>query len=246
MLSTSQLLHRPSCLLTGFIAIDGVWNSYRLSSESPTYLTSPIYLSGLSFISASSKYPISLLALTSSHVLLAAVASQEINLLLWDLQFSVLLSSHTLSIPSALSSSQLHIRLLPGSQTPTKNQTYVAGQAILILSSIPQDSSTKSTSVILVVPYSVPTTSTIAAAIGRGGAGKKWLRDSEEQTSSESVKRSAEETARINLLATMRTAMQGGRPQAAVAAFMRWAPQSEEVCLAIIKLSSCRYSSEFQ
>jgi len=219
-----------------------VWNSYRLSSESPTPLSSPIYLSGFSFLSTSSKYPVSLLALTSSHVLLAAVASQEINLLLWDLQFSVLLSSHTLSVPSALSSSQLHIRLLPGSQTTTKNKTYVAGQAILILSSIPtQDSSTKSTSVLLIVPYSVPATSTIAAAMGRGGAGRKWLRDSEERTSSESVKPSAEETARINLLATMRTAMQGGRPQAAVAAFMKWAPQSDEVCLPITQGSSYRY-----
>ena len=74
--------------------------------------------------------------------------------------------------------------------------------------------------------------------MGRGGAGKKWLRDSEEQTSSESVKPSIEETARINLLATVRTAMQGGRPQAAVAAFMKWAPQSDEVCLLIIQESS--------
>ena len=219
-----------------------MWNSYRLSSESPTHLSSPIHLSGFSFLSTSSEYSVSLLALTSSHVLLAAVASQEINLLLWDLQFSVLLSSHTLSVPSALSSSQLHIRLFPGSQTTTKNQTYVAGQAILILSSIPtQDSSTKSTSVILVVPYSVPATSTIAAALGRGGASKKWLRDSEEQTSSESVTPSAEETARANLLATMRTAMQGGRPQAAVAAFMKWAPQSDEVCFPITKRILYRY-----
>ncbi|KIM35166.1 hypothetical protein M413DRAFT_20795 [Hebeloma cylindrosporum] len=193
-------------------------------------------LSGFSFLSTSSKYPVSLLALTSSHVLLAAVASQEINLLLWDMQFSVLLSSHTLAVPSALSSSQLHIRLLPGSQTPTKNQTHVAGQAILIVSSMPTpDSPTKSTSVLLVVPYSVPTTSTIAAAMGRGGAGKKWIRASEERTSSESEQLSAEEMARVNVLATMRTAMQGGRPQAAVAAFMKWAPQNDEVCLLITK-----------
>jgi hypothetical protein len=64
-----------------------------------------IYLSGFPFLSASSKYPVSLLALTSPHVLFTAVASQEINLLLWNLQFSVLLSLHALSVPSALSSS---------------------------------------------------------------------------------------------------------------------------------------------
>ena len=49
------------------------------------------------------------------------------------------------------------------------------------------------------------------------------------------MKRSAEETVRVNLLVTMRTAMQGGIPQAAVAAFMKWAPQSDEVCLPITK-----------
>jgi hypothetical protein len=64
--------------------------------------------------------------------------------------------------------------------------------------------------------------------MGRGGASKKWLRGSAEQTSSESVK--PEDTSRINLLETMRTAMQGGKPQAAVAVFMEWAPKSDEVC----------------
>jgi len=56
--------------------------------------------------------------------------------------------------------------------------------------------------------------------MGRGGASKKWLRGSEEQTSSESVR--PEDTVRVDLLATM---MQGGRPQVAAAAFMKWAPK---------------------
>jgi len=63
--------------------------------------------------------------------------------------------------------------------------------------------------------------------MGRGGASKKWLRGSEEQTLSESVR--PEDTARVNLLATMRTAMQDGRPQVAAAAFMKWAPKGDEV-----------------
>lgn len=54
-----------------------------------------------------------------------------------------------------------------------------------------------------------------------GGAGKKRLRDSEAQTSSEIVRPNAEETVRVNLSATMRTAMRGGRSQAAVTVFMK-------------------------
>ena len=94
-------------------SLDSVRNSYRLSSESLTHLSSPIYLSGFPFLSASSKYPIPRLVLTSSHILFAAGAWQKINLPPWDLQFSVL-------VPSALSSSQLHLCLLPGWQTTKK------------------------------------------------------------------------------------------------------------------------------
>lgn len=84
-------------------------------------------------------------------------------------------------------------------------------------------------SVLLAVPYSVPAFSTIAAAMGRGAAGKKWLRAPEAQTPSGGSKESPEEVARAKLLATMRTAMQAGRPQAAVAAFTKWAPAMDEV-----------------
>lgn len=60
--------------------IDYRRNSYRLSSESLTHLSSPIYLSEFPFLSASSKYPIPRLVLTSSHILFAAGAWQKINL----------------------------------------------------------------------------------------------------------------------------------------------------------------------
>ena len=168
----------------------------------------------------------SLLALTSSHVLLAAIASQEITLLLWDLQFSVLLASHTFSIPSALSSSSLHIRLVPGVDNATKSGSQVVGQAILVLSSVPSKEKSdggKTVSILVVVPYTVAAMSTIAAAMGRGDAGKKWLHAREEK------KLSADEKTRQKLLDTMQSAMQSGRPQTASAAFLKWAPKTDEV-----------------
>lgn len=67
--------------------------------------------------------------------------------------------------------------------------------------------------------------------MGRGSAGKKWLHVATEQGDG-SVKQSAEEVARAKMLATVRTAMQGGRPQAAVAAFMKWTPAKEDAASA--------------
>jgi hypothetical protein len=69
----------------------------------------PLALSGLSFLRTplhQSTDSQSTLASTSSHVLIAGISlSQEIILLFWDLQFSRLLASHSLSIPSTQSSS---------------------------------------------------------------------------------------------------------------------------------------------
>ncbi|KDR84273.1 hypothetical protein GALMADRAFT_133615 [Galerina marginata CBS 339.88] len=224
----SEQIASVSCSPIGILSIltvDGAWNSYKLLlSSPPVQLSPPLQLSGFSFLSESSKRSVSLLALTSSHVLLAAIASNEITLLIWDLQFSVLLSSHTLPVPSALSSSTLHVRLVPGAQSPTKSETEVFGQAVLILSSIPpkETPEDKTVSVLIVVPYSVPTVSTIAAAMGRGDAGNRWLRASEEEP-----KQSTDDKARAKLLGTMKTAIQGGRPLAAAEAFMQWVAKQD-------------------
>lgn len=142
----------------------------------------------------------------------------------------MLLASYTLSIPSALSSS-LYIQLVLGPQTLTKTRAQVTGQALLILSSLPPPGKDKdkavaefkSTSVLFVVPYMVPTTATISAALGLGGASSKWLRGLNDQSSS--IKPTAAETSRANLLTTIRSAVEGGRGQAAAAAFIKWVSQ---------------------
>jgi hypothetical protein len=110
----------------------------------------------------------------------------------------------------------------------TKTRTQVTGQALLIISSLPPSpppgekvsTQYKSTSVLFVVPYTVPSTSTISAALGLGGASEKWLRGLDEQNSP--VKPTAFETSRRELLNTIRLAVEGGQGQTAAAAFMRW------------------------
>ena len=228
-------------------AADGLWHSYQLSasiepesfSSPPAQISPPMALAGLSFLPTPNsltpvdRFSVSTLALTSSHVLLAGISlSQEIILLLWDLQFSVLLASHTLCIPSTLSSS-LYIQLVLGPQTLTKTHAQVIGQALLILSSLPPSlppgrdkekagAECKSTSVLFIVPYTVPSTATISAALGLGGASGKWLRGLDQDSS---IKPTAADTSRAKLLATVRSAVEGGRGQAAAAAFIKWVLQ---------------------
>jgi hypothetical protein len=229
------------------IASDGLWHPYQLSasielesSSPPAQISPPLALAGLSFLltpkslTPIDRLSVSTLALTSSHVLLAGISlSQEIILLLWDLQFSVLLASHTLSIPSTLSST-LYFQLVLGPQTLTKTHTQVTGQALLILSSLPPSlppgkdkekagAEYKSTSVLFVVPYTVPSTATISAALGLGGASGEWLRGLDDQSSS--IKPTAAETSRAKLLTTIRSAVEGGQGQAAAAAFIKWVSQ---------------------
>lgn len=231
------------------IAADGSWHSYQLSAsidlelESPPPQLSPsLALAGLSFLpipnslAPTDRFSVSIIALTSSYVLLAGISSpsQEIFFFLWDLQFSVLLASHSLHLPSSLSSSLLHLQLILGPQTLTKTRTQVTGQALLIISSLPPSplprkekekekasKEYKSITMLFVVPYTVPSASTISTALGLGGASEKWLRGPDEQCSP--VKPTAAEMSRAKLLSTIRSAIEGGQGQTAAAAFMKWA-----------------------
>ena len=218
-------------------AVDGSWYSYQLSASvepepasPPPQISPPLAFAGLTFFPTPNssappdRFSVSTLALTSSHVLVAGISSlsQEIVFLLWDLQFSVLLASHTLPMPSALSSS-LYFQLVLGPQTLTKTRTQVSGQALLIISSLPpsppagkdkDNASTESTSMLFVVPYTVPSTSTISAALGLGGASEKWFRRLDEESPPTAVE--------AKLLSIIRSAVEGGQGQAATAAFMKW------------------------
>ncbi|PPQ63334.1 hypothetical protein CVT24_006707, partial [Panaeolus cyanescens] len=201
--------------------LDGTWHSYKIPSSPETPLsplTKTLHLSGFKF--ADTKTSISILSLSSTHVLLAGLSSDssEIHLQIWDLQFSVILANSSLSLPSALTSVPLQLQLVAGSQAHNTTQTQISGQAILLISSSPKESSSKSTSLLYVTPYSVPASSTIAAAMGRGAQTKKWLSEAKKE----------QNQAHSNLLSVVKTAVQGGRAHAASAAFMKWA-QADEV-----------------
>ncbi|KIK03283.1 hypothetical protein K443DRAFT_131500 [Laccaria amethystina LaAM-08-1] len=190
---------------------DGTWHSYQLSISPPSndqlpQLSPPFQLTGLSFISSPAlKQSISLLALTSSHVLLSGVSPtspSEINLLLWDLQYSILVTSQTLPIPTVLASNPLQLRLFPASTRSSEEgqiQTLLQDQALLLLSPSSKISDKmQSTSSVIVVPYAIPHTSTIAAAMGKAALSEQWIRNTP------TTQTQPADLARTKLLGTMR------------------------------------------
>ncbi|TFY73214.1 hypothetical protein EWM64_g10798, partial [Hericium alpestre] len=107
-----------SCSAEGYIAIvqrDGTLQSFALESFDKTLslrrTSTSLRLHRFSFISQEaptdrSASEISLLSLGASFVLLAGITTThppELTLLLWDLQYSVVLAVHSLPIPSSLS-----------------------------------------------------------------------------------------------------------------------------------------------
>ncbi|KAF5373737.1 hypothetical protein D9758_000917 [Tetrapyrgos nigripes] len=143
-----------TCSQSGFISIlltDGTWSSYQLAPPSLIPLETLTLSSTLSSPS--------LLSLGSSYVLLASVSNNQVVLLLWDLAFSVLLSSRTIPLPSP----SIHPHLV----------SYDRGNVLLVLS----DKKKKSTS-LLIIPTSLPLTSSLAYAMSQSKPTEPWLASS--------------------------------------------------------------------
>ncbi|KAG2013070.1 hypothetical protein CC2G_010007 [Coprinopsis cinerea AmutBmut pab1-1] len=230
---------------------DGEWHAYALASSDnnssttparPRPLATPLRLNNFSFAalkaaksSAKATSPLSIVALTSSHVLLAATSpsSSDIHIQVWDLQYSVLLATHTLPVPAAFASTPLNLRfgthrpVLPSSSSPL---SAVYGQAVLVLSpasSSKQESSAQNvTSSVLVVPYAVAAQSTIAAALGRAGVTKQWLKPMADSAAAGQGKSPAD-SAKSKMLNAVRTALEGGRTKTAESTFSSWLTEAE-------------------
>jgi gephyrin len=160
------------------------------------------------------------MALSESHVLLAALTKQptpEIVLLVWDLQYSVLLASHLMVVPSTLFYSKdagIKLDLVPAASS---------SQALLVLSPSSSSKTTETTSprsTVLVVPLAVPATSTIANAMGRANDGLPWLAQSNPAPSTTSP--ADDEAGHEKLLRAMRTALEQNNEKMANEAFFKW------------------------
>lgn len=211
-----ELITDISCSSSGCLTVlcsDGSWGSFSISHNAIRPLARPIKLSKMATES------ITLSALTSTHVLLAALPTtpspSSIHIQIWDMQYSVLLASSSMHIPSVLGSSTPRLALVPVDGAEEANG--VRGQAILVLSTPTGASS------LFVVPYLVPALSTLVAAIGRGPATQFWTQADGVDASTQSK----EELARSKLLADIKTAMDVGKVQVAENAFSVWEKAQE-------------------
>jgi hypothetical protein len=222
-----------------------LWRAFQLEptvdSISVITISEPIRLTSLSALSsgthpgppAKSHNEIALLSLGSTFVFLAGITrspAREIAFLLWDLQYSVLLASHTIPIPSTLSQADkrgLTLDLVAASAT----------QAMLILTpathptkSTAADASSSLRSTVLVVPFTVPTVSTIANAMGLAPLSEKWLAMDGSSPSTYSDL----DAPQVAVLQSMRSMMEQNRPDGAGTAFIEWskkaaAPKGQQV-----------------
>ena len=162
----------------------------------------------------------SIVSVGSSFVLLAGISGDdppEVVLLLWDIQYSVVLATQKFAVPSTVTyspKSPLTLELTHASKS----------HALLVLSPGSVTTSKRATgavtsrSTVLVVPLGIPQTSTIALAMGRSRDTQKWLRNTHNAGS-------AEDEARRQVVESVQQALEQGRPQAAEAAFFAWVKQ---------------------
>lgn len=104
----------------------------------------------------------------------------------------------------------------------------------------------KITSVVFVVPYTVPRFSTIAAAMGYGIISQRWLKDENltpvDETSTKCGENLTEDVARNKMLLALQPALQEGRTQAAEVMFLKWTSsikEKEEETVCFLDLCPC-------
>lgn len=198
-----EVVSDVSCSPSGCFSVlckDGGWGAYTLTSLQLRPLSRPFKLANLATEGAT------IAALTSYHVLLAALPPSTspavIHIQIWDLQYSVLLSSHALPMPSAFASKSTPTLALDLGQVTQR------GHAILALSAPSGGASS-----LFVIPYLVPQQSTLAVAISRGSPTKQWLQtDAVEQADGD----------RQKVLGDVKTAMGAGKVKVAENAFATW------------------------
>jgi hypothetical protein len=119
-------------------------------------------------------------ALSSSHVLLASVTSSqppEIIFLLWDVQYSVLLSERRHPLPSYLSSlpcDKLRLKLALAS----KSLALLVIHLYFTAAEKEKQTAVGVKSSVLSIPYGVPESSSLKNALGKAPSTQKWIKPS--------------------------------------------------------------------
>ncbi|KAG8820938.1 hypothetical protein FRC17_009978 [Serendipita sp. 399] len=219
-----------SCI--SFFCKDGTLSSYLLDSHQGQLFASQLdSLRIRSFHNESA----SLLCLGSTHILLAGVTRDagDIAILLWDVQYSVLLSEHRLPTPSNLSSlarETLRLQLIHCNDA----------QSLLIITpdlslNRPSQLPAGAKSNVLLIPHTVPQKSSLANVIGKADAGKAWLAPLEDD------KPDVLDEQRESILRALSEALQAGNVEATDTIFFDWVTEQTAAVKAAAKAEAKRH-----
>jgi hypothetical protein len=151
-------------------------------------------------------------------MLLASISTNnphDLVFQIWDLQYSVLLDVHTHPLPSSLSSTSSKLRF---ELVSTSSQ-----QAILIISPLsPEGSSKSSKSLVLVVPYTAPSSSTLGNAIGKAHFTSQWLFQPPSEPKAPPKRDKDGAGARTTLIEKVKELTLAGEGEEANKAFFEW------------------------
>ena len=217
------------------LAQGGEWQFFRLCRDSADTVIASSLNTTLSLTGLSSPLLVNvgrwvvcgptIISVGSSFVLLAGMSGDdppEVVLLLWDIQYQVVLATQKFALPSMVAyspSSPLRLELTPAS----------GSLALLVLSPAITTSSkgkvgvVSGHSAILLVPIAVPPMSTIALAMGRARDTQMWLRNIHDDKTCVTVLR--QDKGRRQVMQSVREALAKDCPQAAEVAFFAWVNQ---------------------
>jgi hypothetical protein len=175
---------------------------------------------------------LSILALTSSHLLVAGITRKDpsIALLLWDTRLSTLLTERKHSIPTSLSSvAPEEIRLQLVSSNDRQSLLIVNSQRSVTAT----DSSSSSKAIIYIIPHNVPATSSLANAIGKAQATNNWLAPAPKPPQPQST--DPDEEKREEILQEIIEALNAGDVEQADRIFFDWEAAEKATVKALAK-----------
>jgi hypothetical protein len=172
-----------------------------------------------------------LLCLGSTHVLVIGVtkSDSDIAMLLWDIKYSVILTQRRITIPNNLSSvspKQVLLQAIPCNESQS---------ILLVYSSTSRAQSKSSTtglkSVVMILPHTVPPTSSLANAIGKASNAEAWLKSSDAQA----LEVNGIDEDRRDILQRMSEAFQNGTAEDSDRVFFEWLDEQRSIAKAAAK-----------
>lgn len=208
------------------LAPQGLWHVFRLSHEvgNPLLaklLEKPLQLKGLTFPKIAkgderNLFASCLMSVGQSFVLLAAFlkgSTSDIVFLLWDVQYSVVLGSQAFPLPSSLVAKHT---------TPNLDLVIASRSAALLAISPRSDRpAPKHTdrSAIYVLPLTLPSSSTVALAMGKAKQTEAWLQVP--------INTMGEDHHRRSLVQTLQKLLKEGRAEEADETFSTWLEEEQ-------------------